>query len=154
MKFLSLLKIGMNQVARSRHADTNVIFAVLKSAYYRIHGKKIWAHHHVKIRGLKNIATTDWLKIGTSPTPFLLSSDKTYLNIKGKLIFKSKYDIGRGCRFVIGENAVCEFGSGFITADSFFFINYGLKIGDNTGISWNCQFIDDDLHTLSYEGKQ
>ena len=41
----------------------------------------------------------------------------------------------------------------FINANCLFVISNGLEIGDNTVISWNCQFIDDDFHKINYEGK-
>ncbi|BAV06703.1 transferase hexapeptide (six repeat-containing protein) [Filimonas lacunae] len=37
---------------------------------------------------------------------------------------------------------------------SIFVICHKLVIGDDCVISWNCQFLDEDFHSITYEGKQ
>ena len=121
---------------------------LMKSFYYRSRGKRIFAHQNCSIRGLSNIAIGNRLDIGLSYQGFSHRSDRTYLNVKGALKFRSSYSIGRGCRFDIGPNADAVFGTGFVNPNSMFIIMHGIEVGDGTFISWNCQFIDDDFHAI------
>jgi acetyltransferase-like isoleucine patch superfamily enzyme len=112
-------------------------------------------HQKVTINGVRNIETNDILEIGIKPRGFLHKSDKTYLNIKGKLKIKGLYSIGRGCRFDIGENAIVSIGSGgYMTSNVTLIIMHNLIIGDNCAIAWNIQFLDDNFHTIEYAGKK
>jgi acetyltransferase-like isoleucine patch superfamily enzyme len=82
-------------------------------------------------------------------------SDKTYLNIQGKLIINGISSIGRGCRLDIAKNATVTKGDGgYMNANTLLIISHRLNIGDNCAISWDCQFLDDDFHELQYEGKK
>lgn len=134
--------------------DSGEFFPIvlMKSLYYRSRGKRIFAHQNCSIGGLKNIAIGNRLDIGLSYRGFSHRSDRTFLNVRGKLEFKSNYSIGRGCRFDIGENARAVFGQGFVNPNSLFLIFHGLEVGDRTVISWNCQFLDEDFHTLKSPG--
>lgn len=86
---------------------------------------------------------------------FSHKNDITLLNIQGKLKIKGNYSIGRGCRIDIAKNAEITIGSGgYINVNSKFIIMNGLSIGDNTIISWNCEFLDESFHELSYDGKK
>ncbi|WDF47289.1 acyltransferase [Chryseobacterium sp. KACC 21268] len=112
------------------------------------------AHQNASIKGIENIKTKGQLKLGVNYIGFCSPKDHTYLNIKGKLIFNSKYLIGRGCRFDIGENAVVSIGNGgYINAFTKLIIMHKLTIGDNCSISWNVQILDEDFHSIQYEDK-
>jgi acetyltransferase-like isoleucine patch superfamily enzyme len=109
----------------------------------------------VKINGIENIETNGRLKIGLNYVGFIHKSDKTYLNINGKLSFKGDYSIGRGCRFDIGTNGIVSIGNGgYTNANTTFIIMHQLTIGDNCAISWDCQFLDEDFHEIFYDGKK
>ncbi|HWK03614.1 MAG TPA: acyltransferase [Puia sp.] len=123
--------------------------------YKLIYKKEILAHQRVSIRGVKNIDTKSKLEIGVNYVGFMHKSDKTYLNIDGKLALKGNCSIGRGCRFDIGRDAVVTIGgNAFINVNTNFIISHNLTIGDDCVISWNCQFLDDDFHEIGYEGKK
>jgi acetyltransferase-like isoleucine patch superfamily enzyme len=126
---------------------------LMKSLYYRSRGKRIFAHQHCSISGLENIAIGNRLDIGLSYRGFTHRSDRTYLNVLGKMEFKSNYNIGRGCRFDIGTDGSASFGNGFVNPNSLFIVMHRLEVGDGTVISWNCQFIDDDFHNLRDPGR-
>lgn len=121
---------------------------LMKSLYYRSRGKRIFAHQKCSIRGLENIHIGNRLEIGLFYRGFSHKSDTTYLNVQGTLEFTSNYSIGRGCRFDVGENAHAVFGRGFVNPNSLFVVMHSLEVGDGTIISWNCQFIDEDFHTI------
>lgn len=107
-------------------------------------------HQNVKIKGIQNIDTKDNVQIGMEYVGFSHKNDKTYLNIRGKL----RYSIGRGCRFDIGDNAIVTIGEGgYINCNTNLIIMHLLSIGNNCAISWDCQFLDDDFHEISYLGK-
>lgn len=140
---------------KSKKADSNFLVTLLFRFFYeQFYGKNFVLHHNVSIRGAGNIVTTDRLDIGMSYIGFMHKTDRTYLNIQGKLKLNGPYSIGRGCRFDIAEKAVMSVGKGgYINANSTFIIMHGLTIGDNCVISWDCQFLDEDFHAIEYEGK-
>ena len=64
-------------------------------------------------------------------------------------------DSGRGCRFDIGKDAIMSIGKGgYTNCNTSFIIMHKLVIGDNCIISWDCQFLDEDFHKVSYSGKK
>lgn len=125
---------------------------LVKSFRYRALGKRIFAHQKCTIQGLANISVGNRLEIGLAYRGFTHKSDQTYLNVQGILKFRSSYNIGRGCRFDIGPEASVVFGRGFVNANSLFVIMHHLEVGDDSVISWNCQFIDEDFHTIKQAG--
>jgi acetyltransferase-like isoleucine patch superfamily enzyme len=115
----------------------------------------LFLHQGVRLKGVKNIETTDRLEIGINYVGFIHKTDKTLLNIKGKLKLNGNYSIGRGCRFDIGKNAVVSIGKGgYTNCNTTFIIMHRLTIGDNCAISWDCQFLDEDFHKIIYDGKK
>lgn len=137
-----------------KQLDTNRLITIAKYLYYLLHGKKILAHTKAKINGVENISTEGMLYVGTSYVGFSHPNDSTFINVRGSLVVKSTFNIGRGCRVDIGPNAICEFGSGYINVNTKLIIMHGLKIGYGVTIAWDCEFIDDDFHTIHWEGKQ
>jgi len=106
------------------------------------------------IRGLDGITTAGVLTIGLRQAGFIPPDERTFLNIQGKLTFRERFSIGRGCVFDIGQGATAEFGRGYITGRSSFVIMHSLKIGDGCAIAWDCLFLDEDFHELHYPGKK
>ena len=137
-----------------RGLDTNLMITGVRFLYYWLKGKEIVAHQHATIIGIENIETYGRLFVGTSSNGFLLPSDRTLLNIRGSLVVRSTFNIGRGCRIDIGPNALCDLGSGYINANTRLVIMHGLKIGQEVAVAWDCEFLDHDFHTLHYEGKK
>lgn len=140
--------------------SSNSNFFVVYTLYvYRklITKKDVIAHENALIKGLKNIeiSSESFLLIGLKYIGFEHPKDRTLLRIKGKLVFNGSYSIGRGTRIDVGKEANMVIGEGgYISSFNKFIINNGLKIGDNCIISWDCQFLDDDFHNLTYEGKK
>ncbi len=127
-------------------------FFIRNKLFYK---KNILQHPNTKIFGVQNIISPKGLEIGMNYVGFTHNKDVTLLNINGTLNLKGFYTIGIGCRFDIAPNAIVQIGSGgYINPFSKIIINNGLQIGDNCIISWECQFLDEDFHTISYEGKR
>ena len=137
-----------------RSSDSIFLLVILRTLYYKLNSKNIIPHHKVIIRGKENIDTTGRLFVGISNNDFTLGSDKTYLHIKGHLLVEKDFHIGRGCKFAIGPEGKVILGRSMVNAYSTFVINNSLKIGDNCVISWNCQFLDDDLHFIKYSERK
>ena len=115
----------------------------------------MFLHQKVKIDGLNNIFNKDRLEIGMSDVGFSHKSEITYLNILGSLHTKGAYKIGRGCRINIGHNGVMTIGKGgYVNCNTTFIIMHQLTIGEDCIISWDCQFLDEDFHSVIYEGKK
>ncbi|HHT23856.1 MAG TPA: hypothetical protein GXZ87_11225 [Bacteroidales bacterium] len=117
--------------------------------------KSLIAAQNVIIKNIKNIKSDGLLLIAVSYNGFTCKKDLTVLNIRGKLIVKGDYSIGRGCRIDVGPKGLIEIGKGgYVNSFTNFIISQKLKIGDGCAISWNCQFLDEDFHDIQYEAKK
>lgn len=140
---------------KCRGSDSNMLTVVLRAAYYKVfYHITLLVHQKVIITEPKNIHCNGVLEIGVEPVAFMHPLDKTLINVKGKLHIQGNYSIGRGCRLDIGKDAIVTIGNGgYINANTKLIISHNLTIGDNCFISWDCQFLDNDFHTVHYEGK-
>ncbi|TZF86196.1 acyltransferase (plasmid) [Pedobacter sp. BS3] len=139
---------------KCKKASSNFIKTFIYRTYYRLKKKNIIPHSGTFIKGIDNINLNGRLEIGFLENGFGLSSDKSFFNIRGKLIIAGNYSVGKGCRLDIGPNAVVTIGKGgYINNNCLFVIMNKLIIGENTIISWNCQFLDEDFHHITYEGQ-
>lgn len=141
---------------KCKDSDSNFVVVMIGFLFWRVVRKGTYfIHQNVRINGIENIECNGKLEIGIRNTGFIHRTDKTYLNIKGKLLLKGNYSIGRGCRFDIGKGALVSIGTGgYTNCNTQFIIKNRLTIGDHCTISWGCQFLDDDLHEIDYEGKK
>jgi len=149
-----IIRKVIGQLVELRKSETSIPIWTVRYLYYKLRGKNISAHQKVCIKGLKNIETHGQLQIGTAHAGFIHKSDRTLLNISGRLIVNSTFNIGRGCRLDIGCNAVCSLGKGYVNSNAVFIIMHGLTIGENVAISWGCEFLDEYFHEMGYDGKQ
>lgn len=119
--------------------------------YKMVYSKDFFCGSFVIIKGYRNIEQKNsFLKIGLDDTGFIPPKTYTFLNIRGKLLLNGAFSIARGCSFDIGEKGIVELGeNSYINANSIAVIMNCLKIGDNCAISWNCQFLDSDFHSIS-----
>jgi acetyltransferase-like isoleucine patch superfamily enzyme len=141
-----------NLYKKCKKSDSNFIIVLIRFIINKIFYKKtLLLHQNVKLKGVKNIDAMEKIEVGIAYNGFIHKTDKTFLNINGKLRIKGKYSIGRGCRFDIGENAIVTIGTGGqMNCNTILIIMHKLTIGENCVISWNCQFLDDDFHEISY----
>lgn len=146
-KFTNLFKL-------CQKSDSSFISVLFRHIIYKCLGKNILANDKVIIKGIKNITTNGQLQIGMAYIGFQHKRDTTFLNVNGRLIFGGDFSIGKGCRFDIGADAVVNFGEGAVNPNTNFIIKNGLEVGNDSVISWGCQFLDDDFHVLEYEGKK
>lgn len=139
-----------------KKSESNLILVLMRYIFHRFYyGKILLLHPKVTVKGLRNIEAKEKIEVGIGYIGFSHKTDKTYLNINGKLKISGEYNIGRGCRFDIAENAVVTIGNGgFINCNTNLLIRHYLEIGDNCIISWGCQFLDDNLHEISYQGRK
>lgn len=138
---------------KCRNVRTSFSWAILRHLYFRMRGKKILTSNRVRIQGLENIFPDEYLTIGLSHYGFMSPQDRTFLNVEGKLSFKGRFTMGKGCRFDIGEKAEVEFCSGYLSPRTDVIIVHGMTVGAGCAISWGCQFLDEDFHDLDYEGR-
>ena len=141
---------------KCKKSESMFIMVLIRLIVYRlIYNKIILLHHKTTIKGIKNIQCNKKIEIGIGYVGFMHRTDKTFLNINGKLNIKGNYNIGRGCRFDIGKDGYVSIGEGgYINCNSSIIIMHKLSIGDDCAISWNCQFLDEDFHVIDYEGKK
>ena len=137
-----------------KYADFNLTPFVIRSAYYHMVGKRIYSHHNVHLKGLKNIKTNGNLFIAIGYTGFLNSSDRTFLNIRGNLEINGDCHIGKGCRVAITEKGRVVLNRCVFTGLSNMIINNFCTIGNGSLISWSTEILDDDWHVVNYIGKK
>ena len=145
---------GCYGIIRYSKSDVNVPLFLLKSAYYHLSSKNIFAHHNTIIEGLRNVETHGQLFVGTPYVGFLNKHDRTFLNINGKLLIEGTVVVGKGCRLDICKDAVCDLRGCSITGQTNLIIAHRLEIGEGSVISWGCELSDEDWHDIKYEGKQ
>ena len=150
------MKLLIALYKKCKKSDSKFIIVLIRLIFNRlIHNKTLLLHQKVTIKGIKNIQCDEKIEIGTAYVGFMHRTDKTFLNINGKLKIKGNYSIGRGCRFDIRRDASVSIGKGgYINCNSTIIIMHKLSIGDNCAISWNCQFLDEDFHTIDYAEKK
>lgn len=140
---------------RAPGTDVCLPLFLLKSAGYRLRGKRIAAHHNTEIRGLENVDTSGGsLSIGKVSTGFMHGGDKTFLNIEGKLAVKGGVYLGKGCRISVAPGGTIELDTCYFTGMSRIIVSHELKVGPETVVAWDCEFLDRDWHTVSYAGKK
>jgi acetyltransferase-like isoleucine patch superfamily enzyme len=137
-----------------RAFDVNLPLFCAKSALYNLRGRQIFAHHNTRIRGVGNIYTEGRLLIGTGYVGLLNQYDRTFLRINGQLHIHGTVHLGKGTRFFIGQDAICHLSRCSFTGLSQISILHRLEIGSGTIISWGCEFLDDDFHTIEYPGRK
>jgi len=141
---------------KCKKSGTNFIILLIRFWLIRmIYRKNIFLHQKASIKGINNIHSKGNIEIGIGYVGFMHKTDRTFLNIQGKLNIQGNYSIGRGCRFDVGKNALVLIGTGgYINCNSTIIIMHKLSIGDDCVISWNCQFLDEDFHTMVYAEKR
>lgn len=146
----------INLYKRCRKSDTSFTIAIIRYLFHRVlHNKKLLLHQRVKIKGIRNIEAADRIEVGIDYIGFSHRTDKTYLNIGGKLKIGKDCHIRRGCRFDIGGEATASIGEGvMINCNTKIIIMHSLTIGNSSTISWDCQLLDYDFHKISYEGRK
>lgn len=89
------------------------------------------------------------IRIGFHKVPVCNSSDKTIINIKGKLIFKGSAHIGRSSKIIVGSSGNLILGDDFkISASSAINCYHLIEFGKNIQFSWDCLVMDSDAHTI------
>lgn len=134
-------------------SGSNIPIVAFRALYYKLRGKRIRAHQKVSIKGLSNITTNDHLDIGLQYVGFMLPSDRTFLNVQGKMVIKDYFNLGRGCRIDVGKNGTLILHGGRITANTTIIAMHHVEIGRDCSISWGVEFLDSDFHELNYEGR-
>jgi len=133
--------------------DVNLPLFWLKSAYYHLFSKNIFAHHSTSIKGIRNIQTRGRLFLGAAPFA-LWGHEGTHLDISGKLVIEGDVSVGKACHVIVHKGATCTLKEQCsITGHTNLIIGHRLEIGRETFIAWGCEFLDHDGHFIQYEGK-
>ena len=155
---MNFLKLGRQALASVKRLNIKcscveepLVFVFLRMCYFRLHRLKILPSRRVRIKGVNNIETDGLVQIGMDYVGFMDRYDRTYLNVRGRLLFAGDFSVGKGCRFDVGRDAQVILRGGFVNANSLFVIHNYLDVGAGCAISWNCQFLDADLHEIIYE---
>ncbi|UOG75712.1 acyltransferase [Hymenobacter tibetensis] len=117
------------------------------------YGVNLLAQPNTQIVGIRNLRTgTGILNVGVSYVGFAVAQDVARLNISGKLHTEGDVRIGKGCRLDIGPQATVHIGEGtYLNPYTRIVSLHGLRIGKYCAISWECQFLDEDFHAITYE---
>lgn len=139
-----------------RESKSNFFLVIFRFLLYKVlYGNSLILHPRVSVIGKKNIKTQGILQIGTAFVGFMHKFDRTSLNIRGKLITKGNAYLGRGCRIDINNNAVVTLGEGtYINCNTKLIISHAFTLGNNSGLSWDCQVLDSDFHDITYDDRK
>lgn len=148
------MKVIIQFLNRCNLAFSSPIGVFSRYVFYRIFGKKILASSGSTIVGVKNIYIKDILFIGFNYVGFSSKRDVTVLNIRGQLLVNGRLYIGRGCRLDIGPGASVEIESGYINPFTYIVASNCIKIGSDCAISWGCQILDNDFHSINYPSQR
>lgn len=156
MKVFEQIKFYKKLYVKCKASNSNFVLTFLRGFFIKLfYTKEIWMHNKTTIKNINNIEINGRLFIGLNYVGFVNNTDSTFLNVKGKMQIEGDYIISRGCRIDIGENAILKIGkNGYVMPNTTFIVMNKVVIGDNCAISWDCQFLDDDLHQINYEGKK
>ncbi len=147
------VRMARRFAAACREADTSVTRSLAGVARYRLRGHWIWAHPGTRIRGLANLQSRGLIKIGIDFADIAHPEDKTWIRIDGRMSVGARCKIGRGSRIHVGRQATVTWGDGVWTNTGVLVhVSRGLFIGDDCLLGWNAQFVDDNFHTVSYQG--
>lgn len=109
---------------------------------------------HVSIKNYSNIKIVDSggkgrIHIGTAPLFNAVKSDRIIINNMGKIIFGRGVIIQPGCVLYTSEHGCIELeGNNRIGTKTQLLSRKKIRIGKNSGISWNCQICDSDFHFI------
>lgn len=88
------------------------------------------------------------IRIGFHTVP-IIHRNKTFIDVKGKLIFEGSAHIGRGSTIVVQKGAFVEIGNNFaISAASNIYCYEHIRLGNNIQFSWGVLLMDSDAHTI------
>jgi acetyltransferase-like isoleucine patch superfamily enzyme len=89
------------------------------------------------------------LRLGISRFGFAGKDLPGLLRVEGHLSVLGTVKVGSGNRWDVGRAAEVRIGAGtYLGPSTRLIITEGLQIGSNCAISWDCQFLDDDFHTI------
>ncbi len=143
------------RLARDPNTDVRLGRCLAKSAYCHLRGALIFAHHNTTIRGIRNIETkAGRLFLGVYQVGFLSHFDKSYMHVRGKLVVEGDVSLGKGCRVDVGPGATCILRGCTVTGATNVIVARRTEIGEGTVISWGCEFLDENWHTIAYEGRR
>ena len=76
--------------------------------------------------------------------------ERTIWDVDGNIIIRREVNIGMGSRIIV--HGTLDFEDGFtITGESSIICMNSIHFGHNVLISWKCQFLDSDFHTICYK---
>ena len=88
------------------------------------------------------------VRIGFHEVP-IIPKQKTFLEIRGSLMFEGTAHIGKGSRIVVGKGARVELGDNFaISASSYINCYKRIKTGRDIQLSWGDLLMDGDAHLI------
>ncbi len=71
----------------------------------------------------------------------------------GNVNINGNVKIARDCKIYVAGDLIIGSGT-YINPNSMVFVRTKILIGENCAISWNCQIIDDDMHSILIDGEQ
>lgn len=118
------------------------------------HGVNILANPKDSVKGISNISTPGIFN-AVLTCGAIDGTEPTMIDVEGRLRLLGDFALGRGCRLDIGPQATVTIGHGtYINPHSQCVIKHALTIGEHCAISWECQFLDEDFHVLTYDGRK
>lgn len=119
---------------------------------------KIYERASIKKRSTAKLTFAGRLTIGNPKREMAVVSRQIvnlYFGENSETTFGHSVSIGPGVNIIVKDNAKLSIGEGtYFTSDMHLEVVNNISIGRQCAISWGVTIIDDDHHTLSYEGKK
>lgn len=148
---ISVLKYQFRQLKRS-NVKIYDLFQLIYSYILRPHNAFISSKVYVKNKGSFKPQFPFYFDILVNRATWS-RADRGTLNISptGSLVTGKNVRISGGCRIHVGGKLQIGNNS-FINPNSIIFAHCEISIGDNCAISWNCQIMDSDIHSMVVDG--
>lgn len=122
------------------------------------HGKPIWIGSATVIDGVERITVTDGgaLRVGLGSFGLSSSADASVLRVRpgASMLCDGVVSLQRGVRIVVdGGDLTIGHGTN-VNGSARILVRAGVRIGAWCTLSWDCQILDNDFHTMTVDGQQ
>ena len=122
------------------------------------HGKPIWIGSRTVVDGVQRIrvAPGGALRVGLGSFGLSSQSDTSVLRVRegGSLVCDGVVSLQRGTRIVV-DGGELSIGHGTnVNGSARILVRSGIRIGAWCTLSWDCQILDNDFHTMTVDGQK
>jgi tetrahydrodipicolinate N-acetyltransferase len=145
---------------RALHAGQETSWRSFTSGlrYPLLSGKPIWTGSPTVIDGAERIEIADRgaLRVGLGSFGLSSTADTSVIRVRpgGTLRCEGVVSLQRGVRIVV-DGGTLSIGHGTnVNGSARLLVRSGLTLGEHCTLSWDCQLLDNDFHTMTIDGTE